>query len=989
MRQSNYLLAALAMAMLVLSFPTPDNAEEASQISAEEHTTTGFTEEGVPYNITRGIRKLAASEIAEWNAMTAFSGGIADLEKRSGGGTNGNCNQWYSDKYCYCSGAISNRGDCYHGSIEHCEANTIDKGHAGIYGHGESYTLKWMPTVRINYKITNYCGWTYEVTMGMCGTPFLDLIDWCQWTWEAQKGGKFRLNDCIQYSFDVNVGKDSGVMEMCVRPSGGDPIGRRAELRGLLDDRNGSDVSREATMETEIVERPQLVDQLPPETYIRKTGETLNPQDAESLETTTVLPFTTIKSHTTKENEISQWLPGMQAEKECPGYRKSFRWSTKYEVLQPPHMKEPRWPQRHVEVLTSSLQNLHYAKEVDRFQKPQDLDIAIFVPSSNAPSPAQQVSPAESNESFGYTSSAESVDIPFANASNTSDNRRRDSRNDQLSDSHIVKHAKECNPYYPVMGKDSTNDYAHFAEPSERQRNLDLAALLTEYWYTDACRKYSTFDSDTNKTRQLAMSLSQRSKGVSCAMQSMSAACLMETLPQARAILSTLTSKALSAIRQDLAGFLSARALVHMGVPVEALFATFALGTAMLWSNSRELAFSLRDKASKMLDLCDLDHEPSNSQERKDFDYFRSCLVQWDSHSFLPSPHLECKLASLRCTENESFGTIHDYNLRKLLLGEKGDITASRPWTEGSGEPQELFALVLGLCQQERAQQQQHYFGNRTPSLIDDTTSNDTMAYRFRNALLALRYDDAPPSHDEFGSRSLTDIQTSANDTPRAFVAEAFRLSALLHLNLTFWGLNISQEMPSRCHRSPMKPHSTSEQECTSSRRHKTSEIALRLIEVLTQLNAESGTAYIQPLLYLSAATGLKYGCSSTEHSCLPDVERYRPKSRHDSGIESYEQLFESFADPSFITSPGSSLSAGGDASTVVTSHTWKIARARHQVIKNLMRLQEHLPPRIGEVTLQLIKTVWAVYDSGDREHGKDAHWLDVVGALGLQTLFG
>lgn len=62
MRQLNYLLAALAMAMVVLSIPTPDNAEEAPQVSAEEFTTTGFTEEGVPYNITRGIRKLAASE---------------------------------------------------------------------------------------------------------------------------------------------------------------------------------------------------------------------------------------------------------------------------------------------------------------------------------------------------------------------------------------------------------------------------------------------------------------------------------------------------------------------------------------------------------------------------------------------------------------------------------------------------------------------------------------------------------------------------------------------------------------------------------------------------------------------------------------------------------------------------------------------------------------------------------------------------------------
>lgn len=633
-------------------------------------------------------------------------------------------------------------------------------------------------------------------------------------------------------------------------------------------------------------------------------------------------------------------------------------------------------------------------EDTGRFRKSQELDVAIYVPNSDDPSPPHQMSPAESHDSLSYTSSTEAAEITFADTPAPSLDPRHDS--EHLSNYYHARSGWRSGPAYFQAAQDSAYDIVSYDSnvtgSREPQPNVGLASLLTEYWYTDACRKYSTFDSATNRNRQLAMSLCPRSEAVSCAMQSMSAACLMETLPQARAILASLTSRTLSAIRQDLAGFLSARTLVHMGVPVESLFATFALGTAMLWSNSRELAFSLRDKAAKMLDLCDVEQESSASQERKDFEFFRSCLIHWDSYSFTPSLRLECKLASLRCNDLESRKARFGNSLPRTMHGNSNDATILHPWTGLSGPAQEMLALVVCLCQQERTQQKQHWLGSWSPSMVDDITSNDSMARDFRDNLVAQNIDDAPNIQDEYYFGSSTASQTDDDRTPRwhlACIAEAFRLSALLQLYLTFSGLSISRERLTDHHDSPMRPHSASGTRFPSSRRRETSELALRMTELMTQLDANSGTACVQPLLYLCAATGLRYDGSSNEESDSPDFESSTPKPRQDSGVESYEQLFESFAQTSPTSSQISAVFLEKDDSNIVSAYTWKVASARRQIIKSLERLQERLPPRVGEVTLQLVKGIWAAYDSGDGGYGQDVHWLDVVGALGLKTPFG
>lgn len=117
------------------------------------------------------------------------------LEKRV---TKESCDNWHDNKYCYCSGEISNRGDSYNGSQDFCKKIKFEKFRKGSLHH-----IKWLPTVKIEYWVTNSCNEDRSVGDN-CGDIFLGLIDWCDWGWSTTKGGHHKYNTCLQFRYDVN-----------------------------------------------------------------------------------------------------------------------------------------------------------------------------------------------------------------------------------------------------------------------------------------------------------------------------------------------------------------------------------------------------------------------------------------------------------------------------------------------------------------------------------------------------------------------------------------------------------------------------------------------------------------------------------------------------------------------------------------------------------------------------------------------------------------
>ncbi|GAQ05334.1 hypothetical protein ALT_2655 [Aspergillus lentulus] len=192
------LLNLLFVAFTLSGFSSAIPTSESDKLKPITGTiiSTGVTEKGEPYTITADFVELTDEKLALLgeNPGNATSG----LEKRGGFGAGVNCNQWYENKYCYCSGAISNRGDSYWGSQDFCNTHKFKN-----FRNGELYTVKWLPTVKIEYWVTNTCDHDRYVGDN-CGAIFLDLIDWCEWSWETAKGGHQHFDDCLWFRFDVN-----------------------------------------------------------------------------------------------------------------------------------------------------------------------------------------------------------------------------------------------------------------------------------------------------------------------------------------------------------------------------------------------------------------------------------------------------------------------------------------------------------------------------------------------------------------------------------------------------------------------------------------------------------------------------------------------------------------------------------------------------------------------------------------------------------------
>ncbi|EFQ99442.1 hypothetical protein MGYG_02454 [Nannizzia gypsea CBS 118893] len=157
--------------------------------------SSGVTEDGEPYTITSDFVDLTDTDLALFEGNSGNT--TTNLEKR-GFGAKGNCDQWYENKYCYCGGAISNRGDSYWGSQDFCNTHKFKN-----FRDGSLYSVKWLPTVKIEYWVTNKC--KHDRYVGdNCGSIFLDLIDWCEWSWMTAKGGHQNFDDCLFFRFDVN-----------------------------------------------------------------------------------------------------------------------------------------------------------------------------------------------------------------------------------------------------------------------------------------------------------------------------------------------------------------------------------------------------------------------------------------------------------------------------------------------------------------------------------------------------------------------------------------------------------------------------------------------------------------------------------------------------------------------------------------------------------------------------------------------------------------
>ncbi|RTE82755.1 hypothetical protein BHE90_002752 [Fusarium euwallaceae] len=415
-----------------------------------------------------------------------------------------------------------------------------------------------------------------------------------------------------------------------------------------------------------------------------------------------------------------------------------------------------------------------------------------------------------------------------------------------------------------------------------------MPTALVEHWFRYICPTRSTFDSETNYNRRLACNTWSTSEAVFYTLQAMSAAYSMPHVSK------DLRAQAVAAVDHEVTRI---RGVQSAMVTVDLVFAVFKLGTSLSgtpdagehsWS---ELAHELLTAWGMQLSAADvLLHA-----------YFCQALTYWEmvlaaigGGSIIR--RVERKRWKYEASARRKTGLFDDgfntlgpehlpYNPGLNLLG-----TRPNSWCGISNEVIDLFGQVLALCRTKVR-------GNH------GTTINDlydiSLAREFQRELLAMDFDTLVLMDEVNGYF----VETRDDKTPISHLlqtAEAYRQAALLQLHLAFNHLSAD----------------------TTPRADFLLGLVLRLLRTLEQIPLNSGSRTIHPMLYLSAADGLRYLESS--EPCALQLE---------------------------------------------------ISRAKRLVSSRLMLLPNHA----SGGTLQFVKSVWRQYEA-DRSW---AYWRNVLEELG------
>ncbi|EXF81310.1 hypothetical protein CFIO01_00972 [Colletotrichum fioriniae PJ7] len=471
----------------------------------------------------------------------------------------------------------------------------------------------------------------------------------------------------------------------------------------------------------------------------------------------------------------------------------------------------------------------------------------------------------------------------------------------------------------------------------------DTSSAFIINWFEQVCPAWSGFDSNANLNRKIAIDLWRTSATVCSSLESMSAAFLASRLPSMRQSALRLMQRATDFIQAELQ-VVKAQGEFR-SVPTGLIFSLFCLGTTVCWVDSRLYGLPFLREVRSLIRRLNAQSASFSSANQDMLSFFNKSLA-----------YCEMLLSVVRDDEPLDQG---DADLALQIIEER----SPHPWTGVSTLTTRLFAESIRLCRSARhrlrqGMDPQKYFSNALQDLIG--------AQRLEEQLLELEFPSETP-----------DVDTGDSSTPvshLARVAEAYRLSSLLHLYQTFPDL-VSLRLPAE---SPM----------TESGSVPWDEwiipLALRLVKVLEHIPATSGTRVIQPLLYISASTGLRHDAPATS-----DMMGAFGSLQQDlmggtgSNMFSPPPLFDSHNLSQYISQMAEAPTREGSMSNM----TLDVGSARHFVMRRLSILESSLPPTPVVVAKDLVQTIWRAYDNDIGS--PTVHWIDVMEDNDLRSMFG
>lgn len=513
------------------------------------------------------------------------------------------------------------------------------------------------------------------------------------------------------------------------------------------------------------------------------------------------------------------------------------------------------------------------------------------------------------------------------------------------------------------------------------QAPVHLSTTLIEYWFRHICPVRSTFDSNINNNRTLARDSWATSEAVFYTMQVMSAACLVDSMPQVRETLPSLRQQATLAITQGISQVRNSRV---SKVTVDLVFAVIAIGTSSHWVFSGNSDYPWLESARELLSIWRVGISAADALLH---DYFCQALAYTDMLLTVvgcgsESPNIEKRRQKYR-------GRLR----RAMLLGANNlDATAdeqlplspnikplgTRPnsWCGISNEVIEVFGQVLALCRSACE------YNQDKRSLTLATTSKAlcdiAVAHELARELLSMDFDTIVLLEEVQGFYV---VETQDDNTPISHLlqtAEAYRQAGLLQLYLTFEDLDVN--MSSAREGSTTADAAPSEVTDKQTRARSLVDIALKLVATLEKIPVESGSKFIHPMLYLSAAVGLRFDRGSGDSS--------GPESSEDVGNgpleHSIAQADWTLLDP---TGPKLWLPNNSDSlTTFIPQSILRIAEARRLVWSRLCMIRQAIPYKASDSLLRLVKNMWSEYDKAQLGTSKTS-WLKILSRTGLDML--
>jgi hypothetical protein len=475
---------------------------------------------------------------------------------------------------------------------------------------------------------------------------------------------------------------------------------------------------------------------------------------------------------------------------------------------------------------------------------------------------------------------------------------------------------------------------------SQIPRNLnDRSSLLVEEWFRRVCSMWSSFDSNANLNRKFACEAWTRSTAVMNCLQSMSATCLSTQMPQMRNIAVSYLKAALRQIQKDLQ---AAQAAQAESFPTDVLLALCCVGTAACWIDTREIGGQFLREAKSLLKRLNRDSSGLSIQDQQSLSFFNNSVIYWNM------------LVSVVSDEKDDIGVP---SLKEPENRELSHPIVPHPWTGISATAQQLFTQAVRLCRRFRRHLKRGTIS--TMKSLQTALKDIKEAQEIEEELLALKSPDV---------REISD--TGDMMTPKSHfinIAEGYRLASLLQLYQTFPDLVATRLPGDAIEAAGFVPWD-----------NWIVPLSIELVNTLKRIPVSSGTRCIQPLLYLSASTGLRF-----DEETMMQQQRANPM-----GCNPPASMGTEPANVELDTN----LAVDGDITDepqiIITRLSIEVTYARQFVMERLSSLEHSLPPAPILVAKDLVRAIWSAYDL-EVPGSNYTHWIDVMEDSDLRTIFG